>query len=41
LVLTLLALLAALIMLALPASNEFFRRPDPTFEPPPSYPPVS
>jgi hypothetical protein len=40
-VLTLLGLLAALILLALPASNEFFRRPEPNFEPPPNYPPVS
>jgi hypothetical protein len=40
-VLTLLGLLVALILLALPASNEFFRRPEPTFEPPPDYPQVS
>ena len=40
-VVTLLGLLVALILLALPASNEFFRRPEPNFEPPPNYPPVS
>lgn len=38
-VLTIIALLVSLILLALPASNEFFRRPDPMVEPPPSYPP--
>jgi hypothetical protein len=35
----LLALLAALIMLALPASNEFFRKPQPVWQPPVGYPP--
>lgn len=40
-VLTLVALLAALILLALPASNQFFRRPQPGLEPPvPGYPSV-
>lgn len=35
-----LALLTALILLALPAANEFFRKPtEEIFEPPPSYPP--
>ncbi|GAA4677089.1 hypothetical protein [Phytohabitans rumicis] len=44
-VLALLALLAALILLALPPSNEFFRKPAPAWEPPvpgsayPAYPP--
>jgi hypothetical protein len=38
-VLALLALLGALILLALPASNEFFRKPQPAWEPPvPGYP---
>jgi hypothetical protein len=42
---SLLSLLAALILLALPSSNAFFRRPQPTWEPPapgstyPGYPP--
>jgi hypothetical protein len=36
-----LALAVALILLALPASNEFFRKPEQLFEPPaPGYPPV-
>jgi hypothetical protein len=45
-VLSLLALLAALILLALPPSNEFFRKPAPVWEPPvpgaayPAYPQV-
>lgn len=45
-VISLLALLAALILLALPPSNEFFRKPAPAWEPPlpgaayPAYPPV-
>jgi hypothetical protein len=45
-VLSLLALLVALILLALPPSNEFFRRPAPVWEPPvpggayPTYPQV-
>jgi small-conductance mechanosensitive channel len=34
-----LALAAALLLLALPPSNEFFRKPEPQFEPP-GYPPV-
>ncbi|HEX6967571.1 MAG TPA: hypothetical protein VF174_01905 [Micromonosporaceae bacterium] len=44
-VVSLIALLVALILLALPASNEFFRKPRPTWEPPvpgspyPGYPP--
>jgi hypothetical protein len=36
----LLALLAALILLALPPSNEFFRKPQPQWQPPAGYPPV-
>jgi hypothetical protein len=45
-VLAMIALLVALILLALPASNEFFRRPQTTWEPPvpgstyPGYPPA-
>ncbi|WP_460849199.1 hypothetical protein, partial [Phytohabitans suffuscus] len=45
-VVSLLALLVALILLALPPSNEFFRKPAPVWEPPvpgaayPAYPPV-
>jgi hypothetical protein len=45
-VLSVLSLLTALILLALPRSNEFFRRPQPTWEPPvpgsgyPGYPPA-
>lgn len=45
-VISLLALLVALILLALPASNDFFRRPQPVWEPPvpgsayPGYPPT-
>jgi hypothetical protein len=45
-VIGLLALLAALILLALPPSNEFFRKPAPAWEPPvpgaayPAYPPA-
>lgn len=45
-VIALLALLAAAILLALPKSNEFFRKPQPSWEPPvpgsayPGYPPV-
>lgn len=45
-VITLLALIAVLILLALPPSNEFFRKPAPAWEPPvpgsayPAYPPV-
>jgi hypothetical protein len=43
-ILTVLALLGAIILLALPPSNEFFRRPQPTWEPPvpgyPAYPPA-
>lgn len=35
------ALVAAIILLALPASNEFFRRPPPDLELPPTYPTVS
>jgi hypothetical protein len=35
-----LALAVALILLALPPSNEFFRKPEPPFEPPPGYPAV-
>jgi hypothetical protein len=35
----LLALLAALILLALPPSNEFFRKPQPQWQAPPGYPP--
>jgi hypothetical protein len=35
-----LALATALLLLALPPSNEFFRKPEPQFEPPPGYPPV-
>lgn len=31
---------AALILLALPPSNRFFRKPEQPFEPPPAYPPV-
>lgn len=44
-VISLIALAAALILLALPVSNEFFRRPAPAWEPPlpgstyPGYPP--
>lgn len=44
-ILTLLALLVALILLALPPSNEFFRKPEPVWQPPvpgsayPAYPP--
>ncbi|RKR89113.1 hypothetical protein BDK92_3450 [Micromonospora pisi] len=43
-VITVLALLAALVLLALPPSNEFFRKPQPVWEPPvpgaayPAYP---
>lgn len=42
-VVAVLALIAALVLLALPASNEFFRRPQPAWEPPvpgayPGYP---
>lgn len=46
-VVSLLALLVALILLALPPSNEFFRKPAPAWEPPvpggayPAYPPVT
>ncbi|MDQ7910325.1 DUF4064 domain-containing protein [Phytohabitans sp. ZYX-F-186] len=46
-VLSLLALLVALILLALPPSNEFFRKPAPLWEPPvpgaayPGYPPAT
>ncbi|WP_207922923.1 hypothetical protein, partial [Micromonospora sp. KC606] len=52
-VLTLLSLLVALILLALPKANEFFRKPQPAWEPPapgaaypgypatPGYPPAS
>lgn len=49
-VISLLALLVALILLALPPSNEFFRKPAPAWEPPvpggaypayPAYPPVT
>ncbi len=46
-VLSLLALLVAVILLALPASNEFFRKPQPGWEPPvpgsgyPGYPPTN
>jgi hypothetical protein len=36
--LSLLALLVAVILLALPPSNEFFRKPAPPAEPPPPYP---
>lgn len=45
-VISLIAILVALILLALPASNEFFRRPQPVWEPPmpgspyPGYPPT-
>ncbi|ASW57325.1 hypothetical protein CIK06_00755 [Plantactinospora sp. KBS50] len=45
-VLALLALIAVIILLALPASNEFFRKPKPGFDPPipgaayPAYPPA-
>lgn len=35
-----LALAAALLLLALPPSNEFFRKPPEPFEPAPGYPPV-
>lgn len=35
-----LALAVALLLLALPPSNEFFRKPEQPFEPPPGYPPV-
>lgn len=35
-----LALAIGLLLLALPPSNEFFRKPPPQFEPPPGYPPV-
>ncbi|WDZ86142.1 hypothetical protein PVK37_06905 [Micromonospora cathayae] len=43
-IVTVLALIAALVLLALPASNEFFRKPQPAWEPPlpgayPGYPP--
>jgi hypothetical protein len=39
-VLTILALAVALLLLALPPSNEFFRKPERPFEPPvPGYPP--
>lgn len=43
-ILTLLAVIAALVLLALPPSNEFFRKPQPAWEPPlpgstyPAYP---
>lgn len=37
-IIEMLALIVALILLALPASNEFFRKPEQPFEPPPSYP---
>jgi hypothetical protein len=46
-VISLLALLVALILLALPPSNEFFRKPAPAWEPPvpgaayPGYPPAT
>ncbi|MFC0530379.1 hypothetical protein [Phytohabitans kaempferiae] len=46
-VISLLALLVALILLALPPSNEFFRKPAPVWEPPvpgsayPAYPPAA
>jgi hypothetical protein len=46
-VISLLALLVALILLALPPSNEFFRKPAPAWEPPvpgaayPAYPPAT
>jgi len=46
-VISLLVLLVALILLALPPSNEFFRKPAPAWEPPvpggayPGYPPVT
>jgi hypothetical protein len=36
----LVALAATLILLALPPANQFFRKPEPPFEPPPGYPPV-
>ncbi|QSB15011.1 hypothetical protein JQS43_01060 [Natronosporangium hydrolyticum] len=35
-----LALAAGLLLLALPPSNEFFRKPEQQFQPPPGYPPV-
>jgi hypothetical protein len=46
-IVSLLALLVALILLALPSANQFFRRPQPAWEPPlpgssyPGYPPSS
>jgi hypothetical protein len=40
--LMLLALIAVIVLLALPAANAYFRKPEPTWEqPPPPYPPVS
>jgi hypothetical protein len=39
-VVALLALVLALILLALPPSNAFFRKPAQAFQPPPGYPPV-
>ena len=41
-VIGLLSLVVALILLALPAANQFFRKPEPPLEelPPPAYPPV-
>lgn len=39
-VLALLSAIAVIILLALPASNEFFRKAPPAYEPPPGYPPV-
>lgn len=39
-VVSILALIVALVLLALPAANEFFRKPpEEVFEPPPNYPP--
>lgn len=40
LVVSVLALAVALLLLALPPSNEFFRKPQQRFEPPPAYPQV-
>lgn len=37
-VVSVLALIGAVILLLLPASNEFFRKPPEVFEPPPQYP---
>jgi hypothetical protein len=39
-ILSIAALAAALLLLALPPSNEFFRKPQQPFEPPPAYPQV-